>query len=221
MLLSGIEGGALSMVLAKQAIIDAGVPGEVRVLEWGMPLGGLNNLVEYDRNRHVARKLVQELVEYRRMRPRGPINIVGYSGGGGMAVMLAEALPESVHVRSVLIVQGAVSRDYDLTRVLQHVDGRVVNFYCPSDSVVLGMGTQVWGNMDRGKGPAAGKDGFLLDLAVPNPALRAKVVQVAWTQEMMRSGHFGGHVECLGYQWNRDFVAPWLKPRSRKSAAVP
>lgn len=65
--------------------------------------------------------------------------------------------------------------------------------------------------MDRGRGPAAGKDGFIVEKAVPDAAQRGKLRQVAWSRAMIRSGHGGGHLEILLGRWNCDYVAPWLR----------
>jgi len=209
-LFPGIEGGNLSLIAARRGILDAGIKSDVRICEWGVPLGGINNLVSYDRNRREAKRFAAQIAEYRRQNPAAPIQLVGYSGGGGMAVMVAEALLDELRIQNIVLVQPALSPDYDLSRALAHVDGKIVNFHSTHDAIVLGAGTQTFGNMDGKHDVAAGKDGFRLDAAVRDPALRSRVTQVSWTPDMLVSGHFGGHLGILTYGWNRQYVAPRL-----------
>src|SRR5262249_18266145 len=141
---------------------------EVRQREWGLLFGGLVNLIRHDHNLAEAHKIATEVVDYARAHPGLPIQLVGYSGGGGLAIMVAEALPEWVRLRNIVLVHAAISRDYNLCKAMSHVDGRMINIRSSSDALVLGMGTTVCGNMDGGKGAAAGKDGFILEKAVPD-----------------------------------------------------
>lgn len=130
----------------------------------------------------------------------------------GVALLVAEALPDDVRLRNVVLVQPGVSPMWDLTTALRKLDGRIINFYCASDWLILGAGTQTFGTIDRRNVAAAGKDGFDVERAAPDPAPRARLVQRKWTPEMFRSGHIGNHLSILTYAWNRDYVAPYLRP---------
>ena len=57
---------------------------------------------------------------------------------------------------------------------------------------------------------AAGKNGFLVDKAVPEAGLRDRLVQRAWSSEWKQTGHGGGHHGIGLYEWNRRYVAPYL-----------
>lgn len=206
----GVEGGSLSIGRAVRAYRDGGVQADVEVLDWERPLGLISNLVAIERNRQYAAQVAEQITEFRRHHPKAAIDLVGYSGGGGVAILTAEALPEDIRVRHIILVQAAISPSYYLTAALRHVDGRLVNFYCPSDWFMLGVGTSLFGTIDRSFTASAGKSGFVLESAVPDEALRAKVVQVKWSEEMRSAGHNGGHRAILRYAWNRRYVAPWL-----------
>lgn len=206
----GIEAGPVSLVLVRQALRDAGYGGELRSVDWERPVGGLVNLTDIAGNRDRAAALADEIVAFQVAHPQAPVDLVGYSGGGGLAVLTAEALPPEARLRHVVLVQAALSRDYDLSAALARVDRQLVNFHVPSDRLILGVGTSVFGNIDRGHGPAAGKDGFDLEQAVPVAADRGRFRQVPWSGEMLSAGHLGTHMNCLGYWWNRTYVAPLL-----------
>ena len=208
----GVEGGEWSVSGAKQAFRDSGCQAAFRVHDWSHPLGIIVNLVSYERNREDAAEVAEQIVQYRRAFREGPIDLVGYSGGGGMAVMVAEALPPGIRLRNVILVQPALSPEYDLTPTLRHIDGTLVNFHSPYDYVLLGAGTKLLGTMDRKHTSSAGKNGFDLELAVPDPRLRRKVEQRTWSSEMVGTGHIGTHMGILLYEWNLRYVAPYLSP---------
>ncbi len=212
----GIFGGDEYLGEVRRAFRDAGVEEAIYSYDWGrIPvLDSFTNLMDEEGNRQAAAAAAEQIVTYARSHPNRPIDLVGYSGGGGMVVMVAEALPEEVHLRNMALVHGAVSPDYDLTVCLRHVNGRLINFHSHLDWLILGLGTSLFGTMDREYVEAAGKDGFHLETAVPDPVLREKVVQVPWTQESLKSLHLGNHTSMLFYTWNKNFVAPWFLPEA-------
>ncbi len=183
---------------------------ELRQFDWGRPLNSLANLTDLEGNRKKAALVAAELTQWRAENPDAPLDMVAYSGGGGMALLTLELLPPAIHVRNVVLVQPATSPTYDLMPALAHVDGRMTHFYSPSDVVILGWGTTTFGTSDRWHGPAAGKTGFDIARAIADGAARARFVQTAWSEAWRDAGHSGDHVSMLGYRWNRDFVAPAL-----------
>lgn len=210
----GIEGHPAMLGPARQALRDAGVNAAVEVYEWHRPgmLGSIHNLQDESGNRAKAAELAASISEYSRHHPSRPIDLIGYSGGSGLAIMVAEALPESARLHHVILLQAAVSPDYDLTPVLRRLDGKLVNFYSPLDWAFLGVGTSLFGTMDRKYEPAAGKLGFNPLLAAPDEKLRQHLEQHCWNAEMFLAGHYGGHLGPFSYNWSRKYLAPLLLP---------
>jgi pimeloyl-ACP methyl ester carboxylesterase len=210
-ILPGISGGAWCMGSARRAFRDAGVVADIRINEWDRPLlDSLGHLQNYEKNRALAARVAEQTAAHWDAHPGAPIDLVGYSAGGGIALMVAEALPERVRLRHVILVQAGVSPTWDLTATLERIDGRLVSFYCPTDWLILGWGTEVFGTVDRKNVASAGKNGFDLDKAAADPDLRAKVVEQRWGRDMMGSGHLGNHTAILLYSWNKRYIAPWL-----------
>ena len=208
----GVEGGPRSLQQVCRAFRNAGVTSAFRIHQWGRPLGIITNLLSYEGNRAAAARIAKHLVAYRETHLEAPIDLLGYSGGGGMAVMVAEALPEDVRLRNVILVQPALSPDYDLEPALKRVDGKLVNFYSPHDWLFLHVGTRVFGTMDRVHVASAGKDGFNVLMAVDEPELLERFEQHCWSPRMAFSGHVGTHLGILLYTWNKKYVAPYLLP---------
>ncbi len=207
----GVLAGSWRMAPACQGFRDAGVKSEIRVNEWDRPVYDmLAQLTDLEANRAMAARVAGQIAADRERDPAAQIDLVGYSAGGGVALLVAEALPENVHVRSIILAQPAVDPKHDLTRALQHVDGQLVNLYAPHDWFVLDAGTKALGTVDRQYVASAGKVAFDLAAAVPDEALRSKVVQVSWRPEMIWAGHIGSHLGILSREWNKRYVAPYL-----------
>ncbi len=75
---------------------------------------------------------------------------------------------------------------------------------------MLGVGTSVFGTIDRKKAPAAGMKGFELKKAVSNPSQQAKVEQLPWKLQQLPEGRWGVHFGILFYRFNKKYVAPHL-----------
>ncbi len=206
----GIEGGEWSLAEARRGFRDAGVQSAIRTHKWDFPFGTLLNLCYYEGNLKAARKDAQEIIQYRQTHPDQPIDLVGYSGGAGVALMVAEALPEDIKIRNVLLDHGAVSPDYDLTEALKRIDGKIINYYSPWDWFFLGVGTSIFGTMERVHTESAGKVGINPETAIPDPESRYKLIQHSWSKEMFTTGHYGGHLPILSYDWNKKYLAPYL-----------
>ena len=206
----GVEGGRWQVARACHAWRSAGVQSAIEIHDWDRPFALLLNLIQHERNRRDAQVVAGRIAEYRAHYPDTPIDLVGYSGGGGMAIMVAEALPAQVRLRQIILAQPALSPGYDLSKALAHVDGKLVHFYNPHDWLILGAGTRLFGTMDRKQVFSSGKVGFDLERAVPDVSLRTKVEQISWTREMLYQGHLGGHTGMFGYRWNRKHIAPYL-----------
>lgn len=205
----GIEGGPWQMKQPAAAFRAAGAIAAMEVHDWSK-LNWFDNLLNLSANRAAARRIAGRIADYVARHPAQPVHLVGYSGGGGLALMVVEALPAEVMIDNLVLVQAATSPRYGLDAALRHLRGKLVNIHCEYDWFTLGVGTSIMGTMDREHTPSAGKDGFDLTAAVRDETLRGRVVQQGWTAESFRAGHWGGHLDMIGYEFNRELVAPWL-----------
>lgn len=207
--LPGIEGRSQFNVNIARGLDSGGVHCAIEIYDWNtkVPFGSLVNLTFIDRNREQARALSARILEYQRDYPGRPVHLVGHSGGGGLAVMALEAHPRNSPMCGAILLAPAVSPEYDLRRALRRADQGIVNCYSKLDVMFLELGTGLFGNVDRGRGPAAGAVGF----DVSRRSMFAeydKLKQLAWSQKMIRHGHYGGH-----FGWaDRTFVSRYLAP---------
>ena len=207
----GLVGVPWELGPAYRGLRDAGLDKAVRFFQWDVPAPDfVAHLTRYEDNAAQAKEVAAAIVKYRRRYPQQPIDLVGYSAGGFMALRVAEALPEDVRLRNVVLAQPGVSPTYDLTPALRRIEGQLITFYTPSDWFLSGIFPRLVGTMDRQFVESAGKNGFDLTVAVPIEAQRAKVQQVPWSADWARYGHRGDHLSILQYRWNKYIVAPYL-----------
>ena len=209
-MIPGIEGVNWLTRGSGQALRDGGVKSAIYLYEWRYPMGLLVNLVNYQGNLEQAEELAGSIVEYQQDYPGRPVDIVSYSGGGGLTLMVLEAMPVGCMVRNVILVHPAVDPKYDLREALGHVEGKLVNFYSPWDWLLLGLGTSVFGTIDRHHTFSAGNKGFDLDSMVFDQELWDKVIQRQWEWGMFGTGHYGGHFPIGAYGWTKEYVVPYL-----------
>ena len=84
---------------------------------------------------------------------------MGKSGGTGLVVRALEGLPED-SVEAAVLLSPALSPGYDLSRALRAVRREMVVFWSPLDLFVLGLGTRIFGTVDRVNSVSAGLVGF-------------------------------------------------------------
>ncbi len=101
--LPGIFGSNKITVI--QSLKKADVPTAIEFFDWTAgPALFVYNHLNRPRNRLQAKKAAAKLVAYQTQYPGRPMHVVGYSGGGTMAVMTLEALPPGVRVTNAVVI---------------------------------------------------------------------------------------------------------------------
>lgn len=210
MLIPGIDGRVSRLRGVQRGLREAGLSRDIEVFPWGeSSIWALRNLVDLPANQRRAEAIAARLVAFRRDHPSEPLTLVGFSGGGGLAILCAELLPDGVMLDRIILVAGAISQDYDLSRVLRHCTDGLINFYSEKDGIV-GWGTTLFGTIDRKKTVSAGHSGFVDDAG----RLRheKKLVQIPWSPAWTQYGHFGGHIGYLSPLWAQHVLAAQIDP---------
>jgi pimeloyl-ACP methyl ester carboxylesterase len=189
------------------------VPYLVKVVPWGHGFGrwhaDLTNAANHERH---AREITDSILRFHAESPSAAVFLVGKSGGTGLVVKALEQLPENV-VEAAVLLSPALSPAYDLTLALRAVRREVVVFWSPLDVIVLGLGTRIFGTVDRIKSVSAGLVGFRRptpgDDRCEDPY--RKLRQVRWRLGMATTGYLGGHVGPDNPAFLRKYVVPLLR----------
>jgi pimeloyl-ACP methyl ester carboxylesterase len=209
LLLTGIEGRSFLNVGLLAGMIDGGVRSAVEIVDWttGNKLLFLLHLRGWNRNNRVAMQLAARIVEYQDRFPSRPVWMVGHSGGGGMALLTAAALPEDRKVTGIVMLATGVSPRFDLRPAAAKVETAIWNYHSWFDCFFLIFGTTIMGTIDGRHGPAAGAGGFRNPQAAELSAA-GRLIQVPWNWRMLGQFNPGEHFGCV----HRVFVAEEIAP---------
>jgi pimeloyl-ACP methyl ester carboxylesterase len=217
LVLPGIESESVFTYGMCDGLADGGVQGQIRVFNWGLPFPGgyLANLTRIDRNRRRARDIAAEIVKYQDAFPGRPVHLVAQSGGAGLAVFAAEAMPEGRMVDGIVLLGGAVSPTYNLAKALKKSRKGLLNSHSQKDNLVLRWGTKLFGTTDRRFTPACGCVGFQRPDALTDEEHRLydeKLHQLPWCEDMAdQCQHWGGHLSSGGETFLARRIAPWIR----------
>jgi pimeloyl-ACP methyl ester carboxylesterase len=184
-----------------------GLDADYDFYDWTGPDKGVNALHSYQHNHIEATLAAAQVAAHFRAHPDSRIILTSHSGGGAIAIWTLEQLPADVHVASVLLLAPAISPDYDLTKALRHVDGKLSLFSSTGDELILGIGCRLCGTMDGKMTDAAGRVGFTRP-ATGDPLEYAKLEQHPYEKQWDWLGNYGDHIGPM----SRPFAAKILTP---------
>jgi pimeloyl-ACP methyl ester carboxylesterase len=209
LLVPGIEGPIAPDVELLLGLHDGGLQATFHLFDWTTQGHGIAALQAYRRHRIEAARLAARITALHRDYPLRPIILAGESGGAGIAVYALEALPEEVQIDSVLLLAPALSPKYNLSSALRHISGRCHAFVSSRDSLILGLGTQLFGTIDGQHTPAAGMKGFIMPPRAQADQY-AKLICHPYDPRWTRYGHWGDHTGALCKPFARQILAPLL-----------
>jgi len=222
MVFTGIEGrGPLNRDIC-HGLDDGGVKCGIELVDWTVRMPGayLVNLRNEARNRDKADEIAGWVLQYRRAYPHRPVVLVGQSGGGAIATWVAEALPQDEQVDGIILLAAALSPGYRLDTALRRSRRGIVSFHSRRDWVFLAAGTTCLGTMDGKHSSSAGRAGFEVPADPIRAGLYKRLFQVAWHEQMVDAGHFGGHLTSGSRPLVSRYVAPLVRARQWDHATV-
>ncbi|MCY2924254.1 MAG: hypothetical protein NT031_02250, partial [Planctomycetota bacterium] len=161
-ILPGIEGESAFNRDIRRGLEATALRRAIPIRSWGpqVPLFGMIvNQTNFLGNRVIGASIAKEIVAYQSQYPGRPVHVIGHSGGGGIAVFVAEALPDDHPIDGLVLLSASISSGHDLTKALSHCKNGIVNYYAPGDPL-LSAGTALMGNVDGVHGAGAGLNGF-------------------------------------------------------------
>ena len=210
--LPGVHGRLWISDSVCQGLGDGGVEQAIVVYDWTW-MGKLlpfYNLGQADRNVRVAVDIAQYVMDYQDKYPGRPVTLVGYSGGGPLAVWAAEAMPPGRQVDGIILLSPPLVPEYDLRPALRSCRKGAVNFYSTSDVIYLELGTLIFGTMDKENAASAGNLSFLSQETPLQPPYD-RLFQIAWQSKMAEDGYNGQHLTIGEAPYVRDYVAPLVR----------
>lgn len=213
----GIGGRGSSDAAWMRGLRAGGYDGKIEVIDWTGPIDPIAALWDHNLHHRQARHIADRVRRLRARAPGAPIILVGHSAGAGLVVLALEDLPKGTQVDAVMLLAPALSRTYDLTAALRHVHGRADVFTSDRDTLVLGIGTSIFGTVDGAHGDAAGHTGFLKPRWASSEQY-AKLHTHPFSTARELLGDDGGHFGVLSSSVAAVLVAPLL-PRPQVAPA--
>lgn len=208
-------------------IREGGFKGGSEIYDWTGVNKGIAALMNRERNDTEAQKIADKIVAQRKKDPEGRILLTGHSGGTGLIVFALEKLPKEISVDGVLLLSPALSPAYDLSKALTHVSGKLYCFSSTLDILVLGMGTKLFGTMDRKQGDSAGRIGFVMPESADTKQYE-KLVSCPYEKAWMQFENIGDHVSVMSRSFSKHILSPLIlshlnvrEPTTRPAATQP
>jgi pimeloyl-ACP methyl ester carboxylesterase len=214
LVLPGIHGRLWLSENLGNGLAAGGVDQAIEIYDWTQPVGNwcvFYNLMAVEHNREIAARIAHYITDYQAAHPGRPVTLVGYSGGGPMAVYIAEAMPAGACVDAIFLLSAPLTKTYPLEKALAASRKGILSIYSNRDLAYLGMGTLLFGTMDGKHEISAGNVRFETPAGGPGADLYRKLFQVSWEPWMDKLGYTGSHLSSA----SPPFVAAYLAPLIR------
>jgi pimeloyl-ACP methyl ester carboxylesterase len=212
-ILPGIEGRSSVNDSIALGVVASGLPHAVMIIDWrkSRPWNPFYLTMERH-NRSQAREVARVLVGYLNSFPGRSVHLIGHSAGAGMALFVLQAMPEHLKVSTVILLAAAISRDFAVDELTGRTTRGIWNFYSPLDMPTVGLGTLMFGTMDRRHAFSAGALGFREKLKTQSlTESQPRLHQVRYRAAMIREWNFGGHFGATNAAFVRTHVSPLLR----------
>ncbi len=188
----------------REGLERAGFDGEVASVLWTVSFNPAIDQAIKINARFGGDELAKRVVAFKDKYPDASVNLVGLSAGTGVVLFACEALPEGYSVDNVILLASSVSSDYDVSKALRRIDGKIYNIYSSRD-VVLSQLMKPFGTIDGRWGvEGAGAVGL------SPPRGRDRVVNIAWRREFQRWGYHGDHTGPTSAGFVRNYLSQFI-----------
>lgn len=218
-ILPGIEGCSSVNDSIARGLVAGQLPHAVQIVDWRKHcLWNPAHLMLLKHNQQQAARVADDICRYQQDYPDRPVHLIGHSAGAGMVLFILQALPATQVIGSAVLIAAAVSRQFDVESLVQRTRRGIWNFYSYLDLPTVGLGTLVFGTMDRRHSVSAGALGFQLQSPhnveesqhrIGSPQLH----QISYQPIMVNSWNFGGHFGSTNAAFVRNHIVPILTSR--------
>lgn len=200
----------------RRGLEHAGYEGEINAFIWTLTFLPLDQALGPIAKLRAA-DLAGIIDDYIEQYPDGRVNLIGLSAGSGIAIWAAELLDDGHMVDNVVLLSSSLSHDYDVSKALRHIRGKIYVYYSKDDGV-LGAPMKIVGTIDGKRfTDAAGTVGLT------STRHAGRIVNIPWTREYMRYGYAGGHLDSTSEAFVAAVVAPPIiasPPRTGREASA-
>lgn len=197
-----------------RGLAAAGYTGDVEVFTWSMTLNPLLDQAFPIGARLRSSALTRKIVHYHERFPNNPVNLIALSAGTGPTLFAVEKLPDGVKVNNVVLLGASLSSEYDVSKALSRMTGKIYCYYSANDGILAGV--PVFGTIDGRRGvELAGRAG----IQVP-PGLEDRVVNIGWLPEWSEFGWDGGHLDQVSDTFMQYQVARHVMDRELNHAVA-
>lgn len=217
-LLDGVGGLQAGPLLARRALRERGeaIGSVLFRWQWGLTGEIWTDLMWLKRNRVMGGQLARRLLAFRRANPNTVVHILAISGGAGIAVFACEALRGRGRIETLVLPCPALSPTYNLGPALRSVK-RCYALVSSRDTVLLGLGTRIFGTTDRVFTAAAGQVGFQMPDGIDEEDARAyqRLREIRWSPQLREVRHNGGHIGWSALPFLREHLPEILRGNPR------
>lgn len=183
---------------------EAGYVGDVELYIWTSSFNPLIDQLNIGGAKIRAAILSDKIARYIEKYPDNRINVIALSAGTGVATWAIEGLKEGQQIDNLVLLGSSLSWDYDMTRAMRHMRGKIYVYHSAHDSVLETV--KVIGTIDGKRGVnSIGQVGLK-----PPAGMADRVVNTAWDRSWMRLGWAGAHTDCTNEKFVRYEIAKRL-----------
>ena len=154
--------------------------------------------------------LGKEITQYLKQFPDNQVNIICLSAGTGVGIWACENTELPAKVNNIILLGSSLSADYDVSKALQHISGKIYVYYSSSDMILQGP-VRTLGTIDGKIGvDAAG----IVGLRSPKGD-RSRIVNVRWSSTYERYGWTGSHTDATSVPFVRYVLAKAIVPQPK------
>lgn len=213
-IVDGVGGFQAAPLMVRRALREEGYDLGTIFFDWQFGLWGeiWTDLMWLRRNRLMGAKLARKIATFCREHPKTRVHLFAVSAGTGVAVFALETLPRRELIDTVVLACPALSPTYNLAAALRPVR-RCYALISARDRVVLGLGTRLFGTVDRSFARAAGLVGFQRPegLSAADADAYEKMGAIHWSPQLRAVGHYGGHTGWVNIAFLRHHLLPMLR----------
>lgn len=179
----------------------AGYHGDVELYVWTMSFNPLVDQLNIAGAKLRASALARKIEEYHERHPDRKINMIALSAGTGVATWAIEGLRGGVKVNNLILLGSSLSHDYNMSRALGNMTGKVYVYHSPYDEVLETV--KIVGTIDGKRGVSSiGAVGLK-----PPKGMEDRIVNTPWNRSWIRLGWAGAHTDCTNEKFVRYEIA--------------